>query len=90
MSKRGFAKDFLLDVLGDDDLIISDVIVENSRWSILHELTFKHEDKFYQVCYSVGATEQQDESPWEYEKGEIECDEVIPVQKTITVYEAKP
>jgi hypothetical protein len=66
---------------------IEDEIVDTTRWSILTKLTFKFGDKFYQTTYSKGATEYQDESPFENEDDEIECKEVFPVQKTITVYE---
>lgn len=57
------------------------------RWSVDHWGVFAHEGKFYRTTYSVGATEQQDESPYEYEDDMIECPEVVPVSKTITVYE---
>ena len=64
-------------------------VVDNSRWSIHHEGVFKHlpTSEYYSFGWSVGATESQDESPFEYE------DEVTPilvkqVQKTITAWEA--
>jgi hypothetical protein len=50
-------------------------ITDTSRWSIHHKIVFEHEGKFYQTHYSEGATEQQDERPWEYEE-EIDCVEV--------------
>lgn len=67
--------------------VVEDVILKTTRWSITSKLTFKFGDKFYQTTYRKGATECQDESPFEYENDEIECKEVFPVQKTITVYE---
>ena len=67
--------------------IIYDNIVDNTRWSICHELVFEYDNKFYMTGYRVGATECQDESPYEYDDAEIECQEVKPVEKTITVYE---
>ena len=79
-----FSKEFLRNL---DDEIISDQIIENTRWSILHERIFKHDGKFYQTIYSVGATEIQDESPYEYDGDEIECTEVRPVEKVVIVYE---
>lgn len=89
--KQTFAKETLIDLLADDSdeyQIVSDEIVENSRWSILHELIFKSrdEEKFFRTSYSVGATEQQDEYPFEYADEEIECDVVEPVEKTVIVY----
>lgn len=61
-------------------------IVDNSRWSIIHEIIFEYEGKTYRTTYSVGATEDQDEGPWEYED-EIECDEVHKVEKVVQVWE---
>jgi hypothetical protein len=66
--------------------IIEDTIIENSRWSILHRLIYKYDGKFYQTSYSVGATENQDEQPFEYDDDIIECREVEPVQVTVTKY----
>lgn len=68
-------------------------IVDTSRWSIMYEQVFSVTQdgvtKFYSTGWSEGATENQDESPYEYEDDEIECTEVVPVEKTITVYVAK-
>lgn len=65
--------------------LVSDEITGNSRWSIHHEMIFKHDGKIYSADYSKGATEQQDESPWEYET-EVEAKEVKAVEVTITKY----
>lgn len=81
-----FTKQFLKDLLwGDfeDDVdaeIVEDVIVDNRRWTITHYMVFKYEGKFYGTDYSVGATEQQDEAPFEYSDDIIECDELVPVE----------
>jgi hypothetical protein len=57
----------------EDNLkIIKNQESSSSRWSIYYELIFQLDDKFYQASYSRGATEIQDESPWEYEK-EVQC-----------------
>jgi nitrogen fixation protein len=52
---------------------LADRMIDKSRWSIHHELIFKFEDKFYIAPYSRGATEYQDEVPWQYEKDEVLC-----------------
>lgn len=70
---------------GSFELLTSE-IVDTSRWSIMHEAIFRYKDKFYRTCYSVGATESQDERPYEYDADQIECPEVKPVQVTITKY----
>lgn len=67
---------------------ISDEIIGHSRWSVIHEFIFQEvaTGKFYRIEYSRGATEYQDEGAWQYEDDEIECEEVVPVEKTVTVY----
>jgi len=69
-------KDYLINELGlPYENSILDEIIDTSRWSIHHRIIFEHEGKFYETYYSEGATEMQDESPWEYED-EVECYEV--------------
>ena len=75
-----------LESLGLPSSAISNKIVDSTRWSIVSEIIFNFEDKFYQTTYSVGATEQQDEGPWEYDN-EIECYEVELKSKQIYVWE---
>jgi hypothetical protein len=79
-----FEKEFLQEMQGET---VEDKMVEHKRWSIVHVRVFGHEGKFYRTRYAVGATESQDESPYENDPDQIECPEVHPVQKTITVYE---
>lgn len=81
---RIFDKQQLLDILGEDDEnfeILENEMIDKSRWSIHYNLVFKELDsgKLYETSYSVGATESQDERPWEYET-EIKCVEVEPVE----------
>lgn len=76
MAKKVFSKDYLKDEL---DLPYSntvvDQIIDTTRWSIVHKIVFEDNGKFYQTTYSEGATEMQDERPWEYDD-EVECTEV--------------
>lgn len=75
-----------LDILdGEIGEIISDEVVDTRRWSVIHKIVIKLEDKFYQTHYSVGATENQDEEPWEY-VDEVTFLEVIPVETIVTKY----
>jgi hypothetical protein len=67
--------------------VIEDSVTDNSRWSIYHELIFEYEGKTYKTEYSVGATESQDEGPWDNEP-EVECVEVRQVEKVVKVWEA--
>lgn len=87
MPTKTFSKEFMREeVLDNSEYVIEDNIIDHTRWSIVHELVFKFEDKFYSTNYSRGATEYQDESPFQYNK-EVICHEVKPVEKIIIVYE---
>jgi hypothetical protein len=85
---RKFPRSDMVDMLDGDEKykIIYDNIVDNSRWSIHHEVVFEFENKFYKTSYRIGATENQDERPWEYDDT-VDCQEVKPVEKTVIVYE---
>lgn len=63
-------------------------ITDHDRWSVYYEGVYKHKpsEKFYSVIWAVGATEQQDMQPFEYEK-EVEFTEVHQVEKVVKVWE---
>jgi hypothetical protein len=89
-----FKKNALLEMLdGDAETLVkvSDMLTGKSRWSINHELVFKEAatGRFFCAHYSEGATEQQDESPFEYEPDDVEVTEVFPVERTVTFYATK-
>lgn len=73
--------------------VLETVITGTSRWSIHKRVTFRlpgqSNDEAWQAKYSVGATESQDEGPWEYQD-EVECTLVHLVEKTVKAWEAKP
>lgn len=74
--------------LGDDGIyrvMINDQI-DTTRWSVIFNMVFKHNNKYYETSYSRGATEQQDESPYEHDEDEIECPEVEPYKVELTKY----
>jgi hypothetical protein len=79
-------KQFLIELLHTDD-VVEDNVVENTRWSVIHEMVFELDGKFYETSYSVGSTEYQDESPFEYEPDQIECAEVHEVEKVMKAWE---
>lgn len=86
-----FDRDTAIEILDgdhDDFLTVEDELVDTRRWSLDYRLVVAQvtTGKYFEAFYSVGATEQQDESPWEYEK-EVTFTEVRPVEKVITVYE---
>ena len=82
-----FSKEMLINELDLPYSAKIDKVVDNTRWSVIHEIIFEHEGKFYRTSYSVGATEEQDEGPWEYDD-EVECTEVHEVEKVVKVWEA--
>ena len=79
-----FKKDFLR--WQQWDKTIYDKLTGHGRWSIHHECVFQQDGKFYLTTYSEGATESQDESPYDYDPDEIECPEVEPKEVTTTIY----
>jgi hypothetical protein len=72
------ARDIVKDCHPDFDTV-SSTITDKSRWSYQLTDVFIHipTGKYYTVSYSIGATELQDESPFEYENGLVTFQEVI-------------
>jgi|WetSurMetagenome_2_1015567.scaffolds.fasta_scaffold38830_5 hypothetical protein len=66
--------------------VILDDVVETTRWTIIYDFIFQNLEtgKYYQGWYQVGATEMQDERPWEYTTPKF--DEVEPYEVTVTKY----
>lgn len=75
-----FSKEFLSEFQGET---IEEHIINHTRWSVVYERVFKHEGKFYRTVYSVGATEYQDQEPYEYDEDMVECEEVVIVPKLV-------
>lgn len=67
--------------------LVENKITSTSRWSIHYELVIQREldGKYFRDYYTVGATEQQDEGPFEYD--EPDFNEVFPVEKVIVDFE---
>lgn len=88
MITKMFSKDYLKYELNLPCNSIVDRIIDTARWSVVHEIVFEDNGKFYQTTYSVGATEMQHEAPWEY-VDEVKCIEVelreVKVKKWIPV-----
>lgn len=86
MSKKSFDSEWLQEMVAyNGECSIEDEIVGHGRWDVKHRAIFSGLDgKFYELLYSVPATESQGDDFWDEE---IECREVVAVQKTITVYE---
>lgn len=86
MPKKTFEAEYLREEVLWTPSVVSDVITGQGRWSTYHEVVFIDGDALWRTSYSVGSTEVQDEEPWEY-LAAVECVEVAPVEKIVTVYE---
>lgn len=66
---------------------IEEEIVDSGRWDVVYEVVVrrKSDGKYFASCFTKGATEMQDQSPYEYDERKFW--EVVPKTKTITVYE---
>jgi hypothetical protein len=66
--------------------IVNEPTGQRFRWAVGYRIVFLHTDgKHYEAHYRNG-TGDEGERPWDYTK-DVECHEVRPVQKTITVWE---
>lgn len=94
---RTFTKDELVTQFGlpsepeEGITVVSDEMYDHGRWSVGHTLIFRieaeqPENEAWRVYYSVGATEYQPESPWEYDDN-IVAHLVRLVPKTVEVWE---
>lgn len=68
-----------------DFILVESSVTDTSRWSIQHEGICQHieSEKYYFIDWSVGATEMQDEGPFEYHKGDVTLTEAI--QKEVKI-----
>ena len=68
---------------------IENEITDQGRWSVYHRLVVqrKSDGVFFETDYSEGATEQQDENPWEYEDAVFS--QVWPVEVKVIQYTSK-
>jgi hypothetical protein len=73
--KINLDKKYMMDELDLPSSALLDEITDTSRWSVHHRIIFPYQGRFYEAHYSEGATEIQDESPWEYDET-VECTEV--------------
>lgn len=66
--------------------VIRNEITGTRRWSIDYYMVIQRieDGRFFADTYSVGATESQDESPWEYDEPNFV--EVFPVEKVVIEY----
>jgi hypothetical protein len=85
---KTFPKEQLKEILDSGKDVIETKLTESTRWSLVYRMIFSFEGKFYETTYRVGATESQDERPFEYALDQIECTEVHQVEETIKVWKS--
>ena len=76
-------REILINELNLPEDAIKQTLIDHSRWSLFYEIIFEYNNEFYKTTYSVGATEMQDESPWQDEEV-VRC---TPVEKRIVQVE---
>ena len=86
--EREFTRELMRDIANnstDEFDKVEDDIIDTGRWTVQHMMVFKEmaTGKHYSSYFNRGATEYQDESPYEYDSKIIKCHEVI--QKEVTV-----
>lgn len=61
---------------------VQEELVDTSRWSHIYERIYKdlNSGKFYVTSYRTGATECQDETPYECDGDVVEFVEVVPTE----------
>ena len=96
MSTVRFSAEFMREEILDTVSIVEDNIVDHHRWSVEHELIFKHLGVHYKTSYFVGATESQFQSPWEedefvdcivVESRVVEVDQWVEVDENATIWD---
>ena len=65
--------------------VVENKLVDADRWSLIYEMVFRHDDTYYKVGYSRGATEYQDEQPFEG-MDNVQAHEVVPQEYTAVKY----
>lgn len=70
----------------DNVLVIQDTMYQKRRWTIVHRMIVQIDQKYYEIYWSEAATENQEQDPWDWAE-QVEFNEVIPVEKVVTVYE---
>lgn len=85
-----FSKQTLIELACEDHddtfEIIETKMTGQRRWVTEYTQVFKYDGKYYVTYFDLGSTENCGTRPYEFSDDEIECAEVVPVEKTIIVY----
>lgn len=74
MPKISVSKEEALDLLYENQVL--ETVLDVSRWSVHKRAVVEKDGKFYEMYFSVGATEMQDEGPFDYAGDEVTLTEV--------------
>jgi hypothetical protein len=69
--------------------VIDTKLLDHGRWSLRYEQIFRFDGKIYVTQFSKGATEMQDERPYDYAPEQIECPEMEEYILPVTQYRLK-
>lgn len=71
--------------VGNFEEVQGETIVGTTRWNKVMEAVYQNkvDNTFWQISWTCGLTEVQDDGP-----GDISVGQVKPVEKTVTTYEA--
>lgn len=78
MNQLNIPRDEMRELVGSDD-VVRDRIIGHRRWSVDHELIFRRDGRLWRARYSVGATEYQEEGPFDNAPDPVGCIEVVEV-----------
>jgi hypothetical protein len=86
-------RDKALEIIDDESegyTLVENTFSGKSRWCDFYDVIFQENStgKFFKGDYRQGATEQQSESPWEYQE-EITFAEVEPYNVTVVKFKVK-
>ena len=88
-----FPKEILKELVYEDHdpeefELIEKKMIGQRRWTTEYSMIFKDikNEKFYEVEYESGSTENCDTRPFDYGPDMVECQEVVPVEETVIVY----
>lgn len=87
---RELASATIGETFDDGFTVIKNDLWYNSRWSVHYEMIFSLDDKFYRTTYARGATENQDEGPYDYSPSDVEVTRVYPVIVEVVEYREAP
>lgn len=79
----------LVDPKPGEAKVIKKIRGESRRWETDYDLVFEFDGKLFITNYSVGNTEYQEVSPFEYDPDEIEVPEAEAYTVQITKYRVK-